>query len=321
MTAPLAWLLEGEPWIVYRTRRDLLRQDEQEATVCAARRAMLENGRINVLLTELREHPDAILSSHKSAGQPFHKLNFLADLGLVATDPGMEPIIDNVLVHQSQEGPFQLPMMISPAHGGTGTATLAWALCDAPLLVRALACYGLGEEPRVQAAARYLVGLGQDYGYPCVVSKELGSFRGPGRKHDPCPYATLVMLKMMIAFPPLLDSVEAHAAAECLLRLWHERRTQHPYMFYMGTDFCALKVPFVWYDLLHVLDVLSQCAWLHADPRLQEMGDILSGKADSEGRFTADSVWMAWKDWEFGQKKQPSRWLTLLAWRILRRLT
>lgn len=38
------------------------------------------------------------------------------------------------------------------------------------------------------------------------------------------------------------------------------------------------------------------------------------------GKFTLESVWTAWKDWEFGQKKIPSRWLTLLAWRILRRV-
>ena len=29
-------------------------------------------------------------------------------------------------------------------------------------------------------------------------------------------------------------------------------------MFYMGTDFSKLKVPLVWYDLLHVLEVITQ---------------------------------------------------------------
>lgn len=43
-------------------------------------------------------------------------------------------------------------------------------------------------------------------------------------------------------------------------------------------------------------------------------------KADPQGRFTLESVWTAWKDWEFGQKRTPSRWLTLPAWRILGRV-
>jgi hypothetical protein len=88
----------------------------------------------------------------------------------------------------------------------------------------------------------------------------------------------------------------------------------------MGTDFRKLKVPFVWYDLMHVLDVLSRFSWLKKDARLLEMLANLKSKADPEGRFTLESVWTVWKDWEFGQKKEPSRWLTLLAWHIIRRV-
>ncbi len=88
----------------------------------------------------------------------------------------------------------------------------------------------------------------------------------------------------------------------------------------MGTDFRKLKAPFIWYDLLHVLEVLSQFPWLKADPRLGEMVELLKSKADGEGRFSLESVWTAWKDWEFGQKKSPSRWLTFLAWRIIQRM-
>jgi hypothetical protein len=47
---------------------------------------------------------------------------------------------------------------------------------------------------------------------------------------------------------------------------------------------------------------------------------LLKSKMDPSGRFTLESVWTAWKDWEFGQKKDPSRWLTLKAWAIIRRI-
>jgi hypothetical protein len=87
----------------------------------------------------------------------------------------------------------------------------------------------------------------------------------------------------------------------------------------MGTDFRKLKVPFVWYDLIHVLDILSRFPWLREDARYLDMLGLLRSKADTQGRYTLESVWTAWKDWEFGQKKAPSRWLTLLAWRILAR--
>lgn len=183
----------------------------------------------------------------------------------------------------------------------------------------ALVKFGLQDEPAVKAATNHLAGLIRDNGWPCAVSRELGKFRGPGRKDDPCPFANLAMLKALSVMEEWRDSPECHTGANTLLNLWSESTTQHPYMFYMGTDFRKLKVPFVWYDLLHVLDVLSRFKWLRKDARLLDICEVLKSKADQQGRFTLASIWTAWKDWEFGQKKEPSRWLTLLAWRILGR--
>jgi hypothetical protein len=320
MRAPVDWLLEGEPWVQYRTRVDLLGESETDPQVRSARQSMLANAQIQNLLAELSIWPWTVISSHKSAGQPFHKLTFIADLGLQAYDPGMDGIITHILEHQSAEGPFQLPTNVPIHFGGTGQDQSAWALCDAPLLVYALAKFGLQDDPAVRSAADYLAGLVHNNGWPCVVSKELGKFRGPGRKEDPCPFANLAMLKALSAMQEWRDSPECHTGAETLLTLWSESTTQHPYIFYMGTDFRKLKVPFVWYDLLHVLDVLSRFEWLRQDPRLLDMLGILKSKGDEQGRFTLESIWTAWKDWEFGQKKVPSRWLTLMSWRILRRL-
>ena len=150
--APIEWLLEGEAWIEYRTRLDLLGQAEEDAEVKAAREAMLADALVKNLVAELAEWPGTVISSHKSAGQPFHKLTFLADLGLRADDPGMDEIIERILAHQSAEGPFQLCANIPTHFGGTGQDTWAWALCDAPLIVYALARFGLGGRPGVQSS-------------------------------------------------------------------------------------------------------------------------------------------------------------------------
>jgi hypothetical protein len=320
MQAPIEWLLEGEPWVEYRTRLDLLGQSEDNPRVRSAREAMLANAQVRNLLGELAGWPGTVISSHKSAGQPFHKLTFIADLGLKAGDPGMDEIIRRILEHQSSEGPFQLSTNIPTHFGGTGLDQSAWALCDAPLIVYALAKFGLKDDFRVKAAINHLVGLVRDNGWPCAVSKELGKFRGPGRKDDPCPFANLAMLKALSVMEPWCDSPECHTGAETLLNLWSESTSQHPYMFYMGTDFRKLKVPLVWYDLIHVLDVLSRFPWLMGDARLVNMLEVLKNKPDQQGRFTLESIWTAWKDWEFGQKKEPSRWLTLMAWRIITRV-
>lgn len=319
MQTPIDWLLAGTAWVQYRTRCDLLHQPADDPTLQSARRAMLADPLVQNLLTELTGWEGSVVSSHKNAAQPFHKLTFLAELGLNAADADVEKILSRLFEHISPEGPFQVLMNIPTHFGGTGKDQWAWALCDAPLILYALLKFGLEEHPAVRLAVEYLTGLVRENGWPCAVSPQLGNFRGPGRKGDPCPFANLAMLKMLAHSQEYRQSPAAKTGAETLLRLWENSLSEHPYLFYMGTDFRKLKVPFIWYDLLHVLEVLSQFPWLRQDPRLLSMLDVLKHKMDAEGKFTLESVWMAWKEWEFGQKKVPSRWLTLLAWRILLR--
>jgi hypothetical protein len=88
----------------------------------------------------------------------------------------------------------------------------------------------------------------------------------------------------------------------------------------MGTDFLKLKYPFVWYDLLHVVDILSRFPFAYRDPRFQEMLAALIVQSDSQGRYTAGSMYQVWKGWSFADKKTPSPWLTFLVLRMLERV-
>jgi len=293
------------------TLQYLLNKSAADNAVMAARREMLEHPFILNLITELQGWPGLTISSHKSAGQLFHKLAFAAELGLRQNNPGMAEVISAVIAHQDPDGPFQLRSIVPVHFGGTGEESYSWALCDAPLVLYALARFGLSDHPAIQKGVQYLVSLARENGWPCAVAREMGSFRGPGRKEDPCPFATLIMLRLLSAFPDLLDSPAARQGASSLLDLWEKRRERHPYIFYMGTDFCKLKYPLVWYDILHVTSVLSQFPWLAGDPRLVEMREIMRAKADARGRYTIESAWQVWKEQEFGQKKTPSRALTL----------
>jgi hypothetical protein len=319
MQESIRWLLEAESYVQYRTHIDILDQPEDAPEVQAARQKMLNQPQIQALLKELTNWPGVVLNSHKSASQSFHKLAFIADLGLTKQDPFIPEIVQKVIDHQSEEGPFTLPTNVPKHFGGSGETQYAWALCDAPTTVYALIKFGYGKEENVQRAVRYLAGLVRENGWPCAVSKELGKFRGPGKKDDPCPYPNLIMLKMLAQLPDYKDSRETHIGAECLLNLWSNSRQLHPYMFFMGTDFRKIKAPFVWYDLLHVLEVLSQFDWLKNDATLKQMLELLKSKAGTDGKYTPESEWTAWKGWDFAQKKQPSPWLTLQALKIIKR--
>ena len=320
MNEPTKWMLEGPPWVQYRTRLDLLGQAEDAPQVLAARQATMAHQQVRALLADLAGWPGRPLQRHNDANHLLHKLAFVADLGLRADDPGISQITEHILGHQSSEGPFQILVNIPTRFGGTGEDQWAWMLCDAPLLLYALLKFGLQEDRRVQTAYHHLAGLIRENGWPCAATEELGRFRGPGRKADSCPYSTLLMLKTLSQMPEWLDSDACRIGAEALLSLWEQRRERRPYLFAMGTDFAKLKAPLIWYDILHVLDVLTQFPWLRQDPRLREMVGVVRAKAGEHGRFTPESVWMAWKEWDFGQKRSPSPWLTLLAQRIVNRI-
>ncbi len=77
MKPPLDWLLGGEPWVVYRTRLDLLRQDAHDAVVGAARSAMTGDAHIRAMIASLDMWPESVLASHKSAANPFKDSIFL----------------------------------------------------------------------------------------------------------------------------------------------------------------------------------------------------------------------------------------------------
>src|SRR5690606_39265470 len=108
-----------------------------------------------------------------------------------------------------------------PKHfGGTGEDTFSWCLCDAPSLLLALLKAGADYEERIKPGVDYLVSLCRENGFPCAVSPELGKFRGPGRKDDCCPYATLIMADLLSYIPEYKDSETARSSAQSLLNLW-----------------------------------------------------------------------------------------------------
>lgn len=314
------WLLKADSWTAYRTRVDILNESPDSREVLQVRERMVNEAKVVSILDELSHWPGTVLNSHKSAGQSFHKLSFIADLGIKKEDDKVPVITERIFEHISEEGPFQLPTNVPVHFGGSGLEQHAWALCDAPVIVYSLARLGFENDPRVLKAKNYLKELGRGNGYPCAVSRELGKFRGPGKKEDPCPYATLVMLKLLNLYEDDRHSEMAGHAAESLLNLWENSQTMHPYMFYMGIDFRKLKAPFIWYDILHVADTLSNFPQALADKRFLNMVNLISPKANPDGLYTPESEWKAWKDWDFGQKKKPSAWLTFLIYRIINRL-
>lgn len=162
--------------------------------------------------------------------------------------------------------------------------------------------------------------LADDNGRRSCGAASLPRFSGPGRKADPCPMATTLALEALSVVPQVHAGAAVTAGIDALLDHWEHRADDKLRMFGIGTEFRNVKYPFVWYDMLHVTEVLGRCETARRDPRLRQMVDEVGALAAEDGCFTATSMFRSWSGWSFADKRHPSPWLTFLVLRCAARL-
>ncbi|MBI9107431.1 MAG: hypothetical protein JEZ04_11865 [Spirochaetales bacterium] len=304
---------ESSPILKFLVTKDLLVQDIQSEENKQLRRDAWNDPVVIGIIEELKEWPGDILKRHNDAKLLIHKLSFIADLGFNINDEGLKEITEKIMEHESPEGVFQVEINIPVHFGGTGKDQFSWMLCDAPLLMYSLVKLGI-ERPRLEKGLEYLISLGQNYGYPCSASCDLGKFNGPGKRGTLCPYANLLMAKLFTVLPDRQNERHCQMAVEALLD--HLDKKDKRYLFGIGSDFRKLKFPFIWYDILHVANVLSHFDYAVKDKRFADIIELIKGKADKNGFYKAESVWTAWKQLDSGQKKINSNWITFMVQKI-----
>lgn len=312
------YLLGGEPWLQYAVKLDMLHENKKD--LIKLRNRAIEDNKIQVYLQDVAAFHDNLVTNHKNPELSIHKLLFLLEIGFDMEVAQINTAIQEILKHKDKKGIYQSRICIPKHFGGSGEPAFGWCLCDAPLLMLALVKANIPFDEHIRQGVDNLLLLYKNWAFPCVGSEEIGKFRGPGRKEDCCPYATLIMLKLMANIEQYKDSNLARDCIDSLLGLWETSREQHPYMFYMGTDFRKLKAPAIWYDVVSVADCLSQFNVAKKDARFINMVSIIESKQDQNGRFTPESIYLKCKEWDFGQKKMPSPYLTYCCTKILQRM-
>lgn len=315
----LNYILENSDfWLQYAIRLNIMNEDKEKLK--DLRNQAISDDKIKKYLNDITNFHSVLVRNHKNPELPIHKLLFLLDLGFDTDIPQIQLAIDEIMAHKDENGIYQSLTNIPKHFGGSGEDIFSWCLCDAPLLLYALLKAGVNYTNHIKKGVDYLLGLYKPQGFLCTVSQELGKFRGPGRKDDCCPYGTLIMLKLLSSIPEYKNSAIVKELANTLVSLWKNSLNKHPYMFYMGTDFRKLKAPTIWYDLLSVVDVLSNIESIRNDAYFIEMVELIKNKQDEDGLFTPESVFQKYKEWDFGQKKNPSPYLTYRCCLIFKRL-
>ncbi|MCA9931097.1 MAG: hypothetical protein KC419_21580 [Anaerolineales bacterium] len=313
------WLLaQNKPWVTLNTYLDLLDRPVDSPEVRAAYKSLRHDEQVATILDEAQVWPQA--TRLKKAYDPkdtLWKLAILADFGLKRDDELIQAVAQKVL--DLLAGDPHPPGFL---HGGFDH-TRGWDerpyICISHVMTYALARFGYLDDPRVQAA------------YDCLESWQThdGGWH-PNEKNRPggvqenepsCPFGTVNILRAISANPALRDSPIAERAVENVLTLWQRRAEPYrPVGFGMGTTFNKLQYPFVQHQLLKTVDTLSNFPSALQDERFVEMVTAVTAKQSPDGTFTTEGINKPYAGFDFGQKKQPSAWITFLVVRTQHRL-
>lgn len=323
----LSWLLETEsPGVRYLALRDLLNRPENDPELRAAREAAHKKGPIATILAEMDktgywvEPGPGYNPKYRST---VWSVVMLAQLGAQLAEDKRIACACAYLLDQALTAGGQFTTSGAPS----GTAdclqgNLCWALlelgCDDPRLetafewmARSVTGDGIAPSENRQAAMRYYAGK-------CGPTFACGS-----NNKLPCAWGAA---KVMLA-----------------LGKWPEKRRtalikraiQHGADFLLNTDPAKADYPsgfsskpsqnwwkfgfpvFYVTDLLQIVEALVSLGY-GSDPRLSTTISLIREKQDTQGCWPLEYDYTG-KTWvNFGEKKQPNKWVTLRALRVLK---
>jgi len=318
---PRKHLLQSEePFTVFGTLVDLLNLPKTHPMVKKVRKSVLADERIQEIVQNLpADWASYLVKGHQKADYPPSILLLLFDFGISKKDfPQIESLLEQMMNLQDEEGRFQSLAMFPRSKPMIGSS-----LCDTHIITETLLLGGYDGTKGIQKAIDF-IGLqiketSQGVAWKCEPNSTSNA-RGPGRKDDICPQVTIEALRLFSHLPKKKHPEELLDAGRTLLRCYEQSKDHRPYLFGHGSRFKKLRPPFFWYNIGAVLDTTSRYPELVQESAFQDMLSIITSKADENGRFTPESIYLPFKNWSFGQKKVWSPWTTFYICRILQRV-
>src|SRR5512143_3288407 len=321
------WVLGAdEPGVRYLALRDLEECPETDAALKAARKAAHEAGPIATVLNHMEkagywEQPGA--GYNPKYRSTVWSISLLAQLGARARDDGrMARACAYLLDHALTDGG-----QFSTTGSASGTAdclqgNLAWALLELGYedprletafdwMARSVTGEGIAPITDRQAEVRYYAGkcgplfaCGSNNKLPCAwggtkVMMALG--RLPKQRRTP---AIRRAIQRGVDFFFSVDPADANYPSG-----WAPKPSGNWWKFGFPVFYVT--------DLLQVVEALAALGYAR-DKRLRRALQLIRGKQDADGRWALEYDYTG-KTWiNFGAKKQPNKWVTLRALRVLK---
>jgi len=326
---PVSWLLEHEnPGVRYLALRDLLDKPHDDPELVSARQAAHTKGPIAAVLDKMQ--PEGYWAKPGPGYTTKYRstdwsLIMLAQLGALASEDerirrACAYLLENALAPGGQFGIYGTPSSnIDCLQGNLCWALLELGYNDPRLdlafewMARTVTGEGMAPKNDKEAERRY-------FAYKCGPQFACGPNYG-----QPCAWGAA---KVMLAFGKLPDSrrtplinnaiqegVDFFFSNDPVKADWPTRLGDKPSRNWWKFGFPVFYVT----DLLQVVEALVALGY-GSDPRLANTIELIRTKQDEQGKWLLEYDYSG-KTWvDFGIKKQPNKWVTLRALRVLKRL-
>ncbi len=297
--ARIDWLLDGPAWLAYAVRTQLLDEDSDVQDV-------LDDEDIQYLIERLihGNRGFSALGSGRTAydetGNVYWDLYFLADIGLTADDLHINDELERIFRLQNGDGSFSTDRRVRNNY-----------FCMSAILISSLAKMGYSSDSRIE---KYIMAIWRDQlhngGWHCFGEWGMES----------CPMEDLNVLMLLGQYEKYRRNERLNGAINLLLEHWNRReRGWNLTGFGCGRRFCSLKYPVYNYGILRVLNALSLFPYAVRSSGFQDMLNYVHERA-VDGLYYAEAIDGNYSRFDFGQTKEPSRWITFLLERIDKRV-
>jgi hypothetical protein len=299
----LTWLLDGPSWLKYAVELQLLDKKPKADSALADKS-------IREIVSGLKSQqglPAMKTGRISYQGNIYWDLFFLADIGFTVKDLHLEKEAAMVYDLQMPDGKFVTMKGMKPDY-----------FCIPTILLSSLKKMNYSEDAKLDKYIRHILKSKRlDGGWHCAKQRAVGEKL---QDSESCPMDNQNILMLLGQFDEYRKDAKFNCAIDLLLNHW-DRQTEkwRPYGFGIGMDFKKLKYPAVKYGILRVLDVLSLFPYAVDSKSFKSMMNIVRKKSKN-GKYYAESVVKSYSDFDFGQKNEPSKWITFLINRIEKRI-
>jgi hypothetical protein len=339
LESPINWLLDkSNPSVRYFTMRDILDKNENDAELLEAKQAIPSSRVVEKILQ--KQSPEGYWEEPDNPYHPKYKSSYwqvmmLGQLGMQKTDERTERACENMFRLQSADGSFSSytlngaleeyerlkqkgKELLPIKEFKTSLVHEHEYSCLTGNMVAALNRIGYEDDPRTAKALEWLVKIqNKDGGWLCPywrahVSDKHGCFFG-----TICPLEAFSTVDRRRLTMEMRETVERGAEFLLMHRLF--KADHHGYKT-VRSYWLTLSFPmFTGYSTLRGLDVLTRLGYVK-DIRLNDAVEILLQKRQEDGTWMLENSPVGRMQTKIEAKGKPSKWITLIALRTLKRL-